>query len=54
MFIVTADVTLGGNSGATTADGFIINKTNGKIWGTSKGTTKVYNESNPADPNNDL
>jgi len=54
MFIVTADVTLGGNSGATTADGFIINKANGKIWGTSKGTTKVYNESNPADPNNDL
>src|SRR4051812_20938924 len=54
VMAVTADVTLGGASGATTADGFIINTSNGKIWGTSKGTTKVYNESDPSDPNNDL
>ena len=54
MFVVTTDVTLGGASGATTVDGFIINKSNGKIWGSSKGTTKVYNESDPSDPNNDL
>jgi general secretion pathway protein G len=53
VLIVTSDVTLGGNSGATT-EGWIYNKTDGKIWGTSTKFTKVYNEGNPADPNNDL
>ena len=53
VLIVTADVTPGGASGST-ADGCIINKSNGKIWGTSAKYTKVYNEANPADANNDL
>jgi general secretion pathway protein G len=53
VLIVTADVTPSGASGST-ADGFIINKSNGKIWGTSAKYTKVYNEANPADANNDL
>ena len=53
VLIVTADVTLGGASGST-ADGWIFNKTNGKTWATSAKFTKVYNEANPADPNNDL
>jgi general secretion pathway protein G len=51
--IVTADVTLGGNSSATT-EGWIFNTSNGKIWATSKLFTKVYNEGNANDPNNDL
>jgi general secretion pathway protein G len=53
--VVSADVTLGGSSGgATTNEGFILNFTNGKIWGTSKAAGFVYNESNPQDTNNDL
>ena len=43
----------------TTADGFILNNTNGKIWGSSKGVSGaapgfVYDESLPSNPNNDL
>jgi len=54
--VVTADVTMGGASGcdSTTAEGFIINSSNGKIWGTSAKYTKVYNEANASDANNDL
>ena len=54
--VVTADVTGGGASGcdSTSAEGFIINSSNGKIWGTSAKYTKVYNEANSADANNDL
>jgi general secretion pathway protein G len=50
---VAADVQGGDPSGATT-EGFLINSTNGKIWGTSAKFTKVYNEGNPADTRNDL
>ncbi len=53
VFIVTVDVTLGGNSGATT-EGWIYNKSNGKLWATSTKFTKVYNEGNSGDPSNDL
>ena len=54
--VVTADVTPGGASGCTStrAEGFIINSSNGKMWGTSAKTTKVYNEGDPSDANNDL
>ena len=52
--VVTSDVTAGGASGAATTDGFIFNSSNGKMWGTSAKTTKVYNEGDPSDANNDL
>ena len=53
VFVGTADATMGQqNTGG--AVGFIMNKTTGKIWGTSALTGFVYNESNPSDPNNDL
>jgi general secretion pathway protein G len=52
VLIVTADVTASNASGST-ADGFIINKSNGKIWGTSAKQGFIYNESNPSDPNNE-
>src|SRR5438105_2345149 len=51
--IVSADVTPGGASGCT-SEGFIINSANGKLWGTSAKFTKVYDEANPANTNNDL
>jgi general secretion pathway protein G len=54
VFIVTADVTPGAATSATTADGFILNKSNGKIWGTSAKNGFVYNEATPNDPNNEL
>ena len=41
------------DAGGTSA-GFIMNKTTGKIWGTSALTTKVYDESNASNPSNDL
>jgi general secretion pathway protein G len=50
--VVTTDVTFGGASGATN-EGFIINSSNGKIWGTSAKFAFVYNEQNPADENNE-
>ncbi len=54
VFVVTSDVTASAASGAATTDGFIFNSNNGKIWGTSAKTTKVYNEGNPSHVNNDL
>jgi general secretion pathway protein G len=53
VLVVTTDVTLGGASGATD-EGWIFNSANGKSWATSAKFTKVYNEGNAADPNNDL
>ena len=53
VFVGQQDAIMGGaNSGG--AVGFIMNKTTGKIWGTSALTGFVYNESNASDPNNDL
>jgi general secretion pathway protein G len=52
VFIVTSDVTLGGPSGAT-SEGWIYNTNNGKTWATSAKFTKVYNEGDPSDTNND-
>src|SRR5947208_3430778 len=53
--VVGADVTPGGASGCTTssAEGFVINSANGKIWGTSSKFAHIYNEANPSDSNND-
>jgi general secretion pathway protein G len=45
---------VGGAASGSTSDGFLINSANGKIWGTSAKFTRVYNESNASDPNNDL
>jgi len=53
VLVVTSDKTLGGASGATT-EGWIFNKTDGKTWGTSAKFTKIYNEGDASDPNNDL
>jgi general secretion pathway protein G len=52
--VIAADPVMPGAASGSTADGFLINSANGKIWGTSAKYTKVYNESNPSDPNNDL
>jgi general secretion pathway protein G len=54
VFILTSgDATFGGASG-TTADGWLFNPADGKIWGTSAKFTKVYDEADPTDVNNDL
>jgi general secretion pathway protein G len=53
VLVITADVTLGGASGATD-EGWLFNKADGKTWGTSAKFTKVYNEGDASDPNNDL
>ena len=53
VLVVSADVTLGGASGAT-KEGWIYNQADGKTWATSAKFTKVYNEGNANDPNNDL
>jgi general secretion pathway protein G len=53
VLVVDTDVTLGGASGATT-EGWIFNRLTGKSWATSAKFTKVYNEGDAADPNNDL
>ena len=50
--VVTADVVLGA-ANTTGAKAFVINSSNGKIWGTSAKQGFIYNESNPSDPNND-
>jgi general secretion pathway protein G len=53
VLVVDVDVVLGQASGAT-SEGWIYNKTNGKSWATSTKFTKVYNEGDATDSNNDL
>jgi general secretion pathway protein G len=53
ILVGTADHVYAAASGTTTA-GWLMNRTTGKIWATSTKFTKVYNESDPNDPNNDL
>jgi len=53
ILVGTADKTYAAASG-TTAAGWLMNRTTGKIWATSTKFTKVYNESDPNDANNDL
>ena len=50
----TADSVYGANSGAAKPVGWLMNNVTGKIWATSTNFTKVYNESDPNDPKNDL
>ena len=51
--VVAADPTWG-DPVAGANIGFVYNSANGFMYGTSKSGTKVYNEANPKDPNNDL
>jgi general secretion pathway protein G len=53
VLVGTADFVYAAASG-TTAAGWLMNRTTGKIWATSTKFTKVYNESDPNDTNNDL
>jgi len=53
VFILSGDATFGGASG-TTADGWLFNPADGKIWASSAKFTKVYDESDSTNPNNDL
>ena len=54
MLVVTADQTMGAALTGGTDKAFIINSTNGKIWGVSAKYGYVYDESNPTNGNNDL
>jgi len=54
MMVVTVDQTGGATLTGGTNMGFIINSSNGKVWGTSAKYGYVYNEANSSDPNNDL
>jgi general secretion pathway protein G len=51
VLVVAADVA-GGQLVTGTDMGFIYNPTTGKIWATNTAQDRVYNEVNPADPNN--
>jgi general secretion pathway protein G len=50
--VIGADVA-GGDASNSTADGFLLNSVNGKIWGTSAKYAHVYDEGNPANSLND-
>jgi general secretion pathway protein G len=52
VFVVAADVTQGGASGAGTA-GWVFNRVNGKLWATSKTGGFIYDESDPQAATND-
>ena len=54
VVVGTADVAGGANVGSSTDYGFILNNTNGKIWGLSKTGTYVYDEAQPNNSLNDL
>jgi general secretion pathway protein G len=51
VFVVIADVTPGGPSGAGSA-GWVFNRLNGKLWATSKTGAFVYDESDALAPTN--
>jgi len=53
VLVVSADVTLGGASGATT-EGWVFNQADGKMWATSAKFGHIYDEGDSANPNNDL
>ena len=54
IVVGTADLVYGAGSGAAKPVGWLMNNVTGKIWATSTLFTKVYNESDPNDPKNDL
>lgn len=51
ILVVTSDV-LGGDAVTTPGMGFVYNSTNGKLWATNTAADRVFNEVDPADPNN--
>jgi general secretion pathway protein G len=51
VLAVTTDQVGGGDVSGTNI-GFVYNSLNGKLWATNKTGDKVYNETNPDDPNN--
>jgi general secretion pathway protein G len=54
MLVVTADQTGGAALTGGTSKGFIINSSNGKVWGVSAKYGYVYDEADSSNPNNDL
>ncbi len=54
VIVGTADLVYAANSGAAKPVGWLMNNVTGKVWATSTNFTKVYNESDPNDPKNDL
>ena len=53
VYVVTADVTPGSAATGVTTEGWICNKSNGKMWSTSAKFGYVYDEANPSNSNND-
>jgi prepilin-type N-terminal cleavage/methylation domain-containing protein len=51
VLAVTTDQT-GGAAVGSPKIGFVYNSNNGKMWATNRAGDKVYNETNPDDPNN--
>ena len=54
-FSTILDVTtdqVGGASISGTNIGFVYNSRNGKLWATNRAADRIYNETNPDDPNN--
>jgi general secretion pathway protein G len=51
VFVVAADVANAGASGTTTA-GWVYNNLNGKLWATALDPAFIYDEANPANPQN--
>lgn len=43
---------VGGNPVGDPNIGFVYNSTNGKVWATNRAADRIYNETNPDDPNN--
>ena len=43
---------VGGDPVGTPQVGFVYNSANGKLWATNRAADRVYNETNPDDPNN--
>jgi prepilin-type N-terminal cleavage/methylation domain-containing protein len=43
---------VGGDPVSDPKIGFVYNSTNGKVWATNTAADRIYNETNPDDPNN--
>ena len=52
MIVGTTDYNFGDDSPDATV-GWVLNRTTGKVWGTSALGAKIYNEGDPANPTND-
>jgi hypothetical protein len=50
--LTTVDHASGGGANPAGNVGWVFNTTTGKVWATSTGFHSIYNEGNPADPNN--